>query len=121
LQEHPHHKETNMKRALLTTLAVITTISASPAVQAASQECGWFAILHCSKSNAEAIQRQETDAPGQIIKTNDFEGLRPGYYCIINGPMKRNEAKGYIKQFASHIQGAYVKRACGDFNKHFPD
>jgi hypothetical protein len=88
---------------------------------AQSKQCGWFAVLFCSKSEAAAIRKQESDAPGQIINTSDLSGFRRGYYCIINGPMKRAEAQGYIKQFTPHIKDAYVKRGCGDFNRLFPD
>ncbi|MGL4397472.1 MAG: hypothetical protein ACRCS9_13105 [Hyphomicrobium sp.] len=77
--------------------------------------CGWYAIVSCSSSKAEAEQ-VANGGWGQVIETSKYKGLKPGLYCVASGPQpKTSAARDRSAAIAQGLSAAtYIKRACTD-------
>lgn len=84
-----------------------------------AEGCGWYIILGCSKSRADA-KRQLIDLGGpvvgggagsRVINTSDFDGFSPGFYCVADGPYFSRDDAGSVA-WVEAVPDAYVKRGC---------
>jgi hypothetical protein len=86
-------------------------------VPASAQECGWYAVLFCSKSEASADGFANTNRGwGFVIATDDYTGFRQGYYCVVSNPTSKSDAKRQVNDAKANgiSRNAYSKRACTD-------
>jgi hypothetical protein len=104
-----------MKLTLCAALAV-ATLSSSAAQ--AKQVCGWYAIAACTPSFRDANEFM-TRGWGFVINTNDFSGLKPGFYCVASGPQSKASASRDRQAATANgvAKGIYIKRACVDENR----
>lgn len=85
-----------------------------------AQACGWYAITHCSRSLAAArsfaARQQRRFGSGRVIDTSSgrYPNFRPGFYCVVDGPMSRQNALGSARVYRhEEMSGsAYAKSAC---------
>ncbi|WP_417414390.1 hypothetical protein [Hoeflea sp.] len=84
-----------------------------------AQGCGWYIILGCTKSRADA-KRQLIDLGGpmvgggagtRVLNTSDVDGFRDGFYCVADGPYISGEEAGSVAWIEA-VPDAYVKHGC---------
>jgi hypothetical protein len=79
-----------------------------------AQDCGWFAILGCFRSRAEAGDWNGRIDDGYVVNTSSlrYPSFRPGYYCVVNGPTSNGRAQRIAAGWRRVIPDAYVKNSC---------
>ena len=79
-----------------------------------AQACGWYAIMLCSTSRGEAARWSNSHGVGRVIDTTSerYPNFRPGYYCVVEGPMSRGAAVGTANSYRGISPTAYAKNAC---------
>lgn len=89
-----------------------------PVLQPPAAGCGWYAIAYCSQ-DAGVAQAQTGVFGGFVINTSDYAKFRPGWFCVVQGPM-RNDAGGrdaanavMLRMKAAGAGTAYIKNSCG--------
>jgi hypothetical protein len=94
---------------------VLAALSGFAAPAEAKRICGWDAIAACTHSFADANAFMSRGW-GFVINTNDFAGLKPGYFCVGSGPQsKAGAARDRRVATANGVaKGIYIKRACVD-------
>lgn len=94
-----------------------SVISVSPA--SAKQVCGWYAIAACTTSFSDANQFM-SKGWGYVINTNDFAGLKRGYYCVVSGPQSKSSAERdrRVATEGGVASDMYIKRACVDESRY---
>lgn len=105
-------------RVIAAVVAIVTAgTAAGPAVAAPSGSatrqpgsCGWFAVLGCFSNREAAWRRNDELETGYVIDTAAARNpaFRPGFYCVVKGPLPRREAEGWRRI----VPGAYPKRSC---------
>lgn len=79
------------------------------------QACGWYAIWVCAKNRRSAQRAANRFAGGYVVKTSDpdYPNFRNGWYCAVDGPMSRSEARSYVRELKHEGESsAYAKNAC---------
>ncbi len=76
--------------------------------------CGWYAISACSPSHAEAQNFASQHGTGYVINTSspEFPNFRPGYFCVVNGPMSYGAANSTVARLRRVSPTAYAKNGC---------
>lgn len=84
-----------------------------PAV-AGDGSCGWYAILQCSESERQANRWSRRHGVGTVIDTSsgEFPNFRPGFYCVVIGPLRRGEALDTADDYRDIAPTAYAKESC---------
>jgi hypothetical protein len=86
---------------------------------AQAARCGWYVILGCSRSPADARRRfARFSAPGmgggagiRILDTNAYPNFTPGLFCIADGPYPNRDTAASIA-WREDVPDAYVKNGC---------
>lgn len=93
--------------------AVMVTAVPVPA-RASDGSCGWYAVLTCSKSEREANRWSRRHGVGTVVDTSsdEFPNFRPGFYCVVIGPMRRGEALDTADDHRDIAPTAYAKESC---------
>ena len=114
-----------MKTACLALAFAAASLLTTPAPVFAQQPgfdaegCGWYIILGCSKSRADA-KRQLIGLGGpmigggagsRVLDTSTVGGFRPGYYCVADGPYVSKDDAASVAWIEA-VPDAYVKRGC---------
>jgi hypothetical protein len=110
----PEFAEMTSKIHLLgAALGVALVLGTAPAQ--AKEVCGWYAIAFCSSDRTSA-EDFGNDGWGEIIDTDDYDGLRGGLFCAVSGPQPRwsalRDRDNARKNGVSDT--TYIKRACTD-------
>jgi hypothetical protein len=105
--------EHRMKTALCLGMALTAAALAVPQTASARQVCGWYAIAFCATSRS-AAENFANDGWGQVIKTSQYRGFRPGYFCVVSGPQSKSSAQRDVRMARRDgvSATAYAKRAC---------
>jgi len=77
--------------------------------------CGYFAILHCSRSYRTANSWNKRFDGGYVIDTSsyDYPNFRSGYYCVVEGPTSLRNARAIARDWRRYgSPDAYVKNSC---------
>lgn len=74
--------------------------------------CGWYAIYRCSKSYAAADEWANNSGLGYVIDTDEYDNFRPGWYCVVEGPMSRNRAQKAVRDNRDISHDGYAKYGC---------
>ena len=82
----------------------------------AKQVCGWYAIVSCSTSQADADAFMTKGGWGQTIDTNNYIGLKENLFCVVGGPQPKASAKRDMAAAKANgvAKDVYIKRACTD-------
>lgn len=82
----------------------------------AKQVCGWYAIVSCSTSQADADAFMTKGGWGQTIDTNNYIGLKENLFCVVSGPQPKASAKRDMAAAKANgvAKDVYIKRACTD-------
>lgn len=101
-----------MKR-IITTALFAFVLSATPAF--AETVCGWYAIASCTRVQSDA-ENFVNRGWGALINTNDYDGFKPGYFCVGSGPQSRSSAKRDVRTARANgvADDMYIQRACTD-------
>jgi hypothetical protein len=102
-----------MNTALRTGLALTLAVLAVPQTASARQVCGWYAIAFCATSRS-AAENFANEGWGQVIRTSQYRGFRPGFYCVVSGPQSKASAQRDVRiaRRDGVSSTAYAKRAC---------
>jgi len=74
--------------------------------------CGWYAIAHCAQ-DLNAAQGYVPNFGGFVINTSDYVRFRPGWFCVVEGPMPKDAASFTIQRMkAAGAATAYIKNSC---------
>lgn len=92
---------------------ILATAVPGPAV-AGDGSCGWYAVLQCSQSEREANRWSRRHGVGTVVDTSsdEFPNFRPGFYCVVIGPMRRGEALDTADDHRDIAPTAYAKESC---------
>lgn len=81
------------------------------------QDHNWFVIV----GSYPKRQRNNADARASYVQgkgynmavydSNDFEGLTPGLWVVMDGPYTQSHAQGILNNVRSVVRDAYIKRA----------
>ena len=81
-----------------------------------AQACGWYAIASCGRSLRAAQQFSRRMGVGYVLDTSShsFPNFRPGFFCVVSGPMSRSRALGMAREwrYEGLAPDAYAKNAC---------
>lgn len=103
-----------MKKFALLAFAVIT-LPAILSHEAAAQQCGWYAIGHCT-----AKPSWPNNPMGwAVVDTSRVQGFRNGYQCIVSGPQSKSGATRdrNILRKQWKVRSAYIKRGCDNLGE----
>ena len=105
--------------ALMTSGAALASgpaplLSHAPSLVSPVQACGFYAILGCFRTPAEAARWNGQIQGGYVINTTSqaYPNFRPGYFCVVAGPTGNGQAQGIAASWRRYIPDAYVKNAC---------
>ena len=105
-----------MQKILISTFVVLfaSVFLLSPRADA-KQICGWYAIASCTRSQSDAANFA-SNGWGSVINTNQFSGLKRGYFCVVSGPQSKSSAtRDKNAALADGVStDIYIKRACAD-------
>jgi hypothetical protein len=74
--------------------------------------CGWYAIAHCAQ-DLNAAQGYVPNFGGFVINTSDYVRFRPGWFCVVEGPMPKDAASFTMQRMkAAGATTAYIKNSC---------
>ena len=74
--------------------------------------CGWYAIAHCAQ-DLNAAQGYVPNFGGFVINTSDYVRFRPGWFCVVEGPMPKDAASFTMQRMkAAGAATAYIKNSC---------
>jgi hypothetical protein len=94
---------------------VVVAPPIAPPIAPSPRSCGWYAIAYCSQSYA-AAQDKTGPFSGYVINTSDtnrYPNFRPGWYCVVQGPMGRDQALSVARRMNAMGAGsAYAKSSC---------
>ena len=78
------------------------------------QNCGWYAIFHCSPDLRSAQRWVNRYGQGFVIDTSDgaYPNFRPGFFCVVNGPTSRGQALSTVDDSRDIAPSGYAKNAC---------
>jgi hypothetical protein len=102
-------------RAIVGSVLAVATCLLVPVSANAKPVCGWYAIALCSGAKSDAVKFANRGW-GSVIRTNDYAGFAPGYYCVVSGPQPRASAM-QDRRYAINSgvsNDTYIKRACTD-------
>ena len=74
--------------------------------------CGWYAIYSCSKSRSSANRSKNNAGYGKVVHTNTVPNFRRGYYCVVNGPTNKSQARQWRNNAKVDFSSAYIKKGC---------
>ena len=79
-----------------------------------AQNCGWYAIMLCSRSGGEAQRWSRNHGVGYVVNTssNDYPNFASGWFCVVEGPMGQGRAQATANGYRGISPQAYVKNAC---------
>lgn len=104
----------------LAAAAIMSPVSASAQTPGYDGNgCGWYIILGCSASRADAQQTLRQlggpmvggGAGSRVLNTSDVDGFRNGFYCVADGPYV-SEGDAASVAWIEAVPDAYVKRGC---------
>ena len=90
-------------------------VTLSQGMQSAeAAQCGWYAVLGCYLNQRAAWQQNDQLEFGFAVWTTrkDFPLFKPGYHCVVKGPMQRAAAQATAKGWTGVVPEAYAKKAC---------
>lgn len=74
--------------------------------------CGWYAIAHCAQ-DLNAAQGYVPNFGGFVINTSEYVRFRPGWFCVVEGPMPKDAASFTMQRMkAAGAATAYIKNSC---------
>jgi len=74
--------------------------------------CGWYAIAHCAQ-DLNSAQGYLPNFGGFVINTSEYARFRPGWFCVVEGPMARDSATLTVQRMkAAGASTAYIKNSC---------
>lgn len=81
---------------------------------AEAAQCGWYTVLGCYLHQRAAWRQNDQLEFGYVVLTTrkDFPFFKPGYHCVVKGPMQRAAAQATAKGWLGVVPEAYAKKAC---------
>lgn len=108
-----------METMKVAALALLWLAGMAPVASAGERQCGWYAVLGCSR-DAYAAERilegvRGIVLPGSagthVVETSDYPGFNPGLFCVVDGPFE-SQAEAENVHWQDMVPNAYVKRGC---------
>jgi hypothetical protein len=105
----------NPKSLAVSLVMFLASFTNAPATAHAKSVCGHYAIAFCSP-DLKAAETFANGGWGSTIATKDYEGLRPGFYCVVSGPQPQASAeRDRAAAISSGVSAStYIKHACTD-------
>ncbi len=97
-------------------LAVFASLTTLAAAQASgefrvAQGCGWYVVLGCFQS-WDAAEDRANGLGAIVVDTNNYPNFRNGWFCAVDGPYSRGQAKKRRWNWKSSVPDAYAKSGC---------